>query len=107
MATGRFGTLTVQGIPWNYFSHEGQLAFGHKAHAIIPHEGFFLIKEMGKVIFVGLTMVECLEVAHEYVWEYHANRLQPSWTCAQHTANTEQHDSLASQRGLGEDQPRC
>ena len=107
MGKQRFGTLTVQGITWNYFSYNGKLALGLGAHAIMWHEGFYLLKEMGQVIYIGLNMVECLEVAHEYVWEYHANRLQPSWTCQQHTANREHHDSLASQGSLGEDQPRC
>lgn len=87
MTFGRFSTLTVRGIPWNIFSFNGKTAYGIGAHAIVHHEGFYLLKEMGKVVFVGLSIVEALEAAHEYVWEYHANRLQPCWACPMHTAS--------------------
>lgn len=79
MALGRFGTLTVKNIAWCYFKHNGKLALGHKEHAIMFYEGFYLIKEMGEIVYVGFNMVECLEVAHEYVCEYHAKKFQPCW----------------------------
>lgn len=72
-------TLTIQNITWACFKHEGKTAFGHNAHAIVAHSGYYLLKEKGETVFVGKNVVECLEVAHEYVLEYHASQIVPSW----------------------------
>ncbi len=73
------GCITIQDIPWAYFKCEGKLAFGYKDHAIVHYNGFYLIKERGEVVHVGLSMVECLEVAHTFVFDYHARQIVPSW----------------------------
>jgi hypothetical protein len=82
MQFGEGGTLTIKGIAWSYFKYEGKLAFGNGNHAIIQYDDcFYNLVERGRILFTGMSVVECLEVAHEYVWDYHADHLKPSWLC--------------------------
>jgi hypothetical protein len=83
-------TLTVQNIEWCCQRYNNKLAYGFGKHAIVYDivTGFFHIKESGETVFVAKTMVECLEVAHEYVFESLASKIIPSWeTSDPFTAN--------------------
>ncbi len=75
------GTLTVQGIPWAYMKHNGKLAFGFGKHAIhfVPQTGFYHLKEAGETVFTANTVAEVLDNASEFVLDFHANQLTPSW----------------------------
>lgn len=78
---GTTGTLTIQGISWRYQRYCGKVAFCHGKHCIVynSNSGYYQIKEAGETIFAARSVTECLENAAEYVWEYHASKLTPSW----------------------------
>lgn len=75
------GTLTVRGIAWAYLRYNGKLAFRYGAHAIIfdINSGYYQIKELGETVFASKSVTDCLEVASEYVLDYHAAQIVPSW----------------------------
>lgn len=78
---GVTGTLLAQGILWTYQRYNGKVAFRHGDLAIVwdCNSGYYQIKERGETVFVARSVTECLENAPEYVWEYHANQIVPSW----------------------------
>jgi hypothetical protein len=81
MMTRGGSTLTIQGITWACLSFNDCIAFGYGKHAIhyVPETQLYHIKESGETIFVAQSVTECLEVAAEMVWEYHARQLSASW----------------------------
>lgn len=75
------GTLTAQGIAWAYLKHNSRVAFvcGHHAITFEPCSGYYQIKECGETVFASRSVTECLENAAEIVWDFHADRIVPSW----------------------------
>lgn len=75
------GTLSVQGIKWAYMRCHGRVAFAFRYHSIHfdPWSGYYQIREKGETIFAARSVTECLENAAEYVWDFHADKLTPSW----------------------------
>lgn len=74
-------TLCVAGLVWVCSKMNGRVAFRHAPHAILfnPCTGYYQIKECGETVFAAKSVSECLENAAEIVWDYHANRIVPSW----------------------------
>ena len=74
-------TLCVAGLVWVCQKMNGRVAFRHAPHAILfnPCTGYYQIKECGETVFAAKSVSECLENAAGIVWDYHADRIVPSW----------------------------
>lgn len=75
------GTLSVAGIAWSYQKYNGRVAFCYRHHAIVfdCNSGYYQIKERGETVFAARSVSECLQNAAEYVWDYYASQITPSW----------------------------
>ena len=73
-------TLTIGSIIWNIHSHEGKAAFVFSnAHAIMFHEGMYIIVDKGKVMYANKYASECLKASTDIVLDSLAEDIIPCW----------------------------
>jgi hypothetical protein len=75
------GTLSIKGINWCYMKCHGRVAFAYRHHSILfePRSGYYQLREKNETVFAARSVTECLENAAEYVWDFYAAKLIPSW----------------------------
>lgn len=70
-------TLSLHGIEWAYFTHEGQLALGFQKFAIHwePSLKQYVFKISGEVIFSDVELAKCLDMIPAILVESISNEI--------------------------------
>ena len=73
-------TLTIGSIIWHIHSHEGKAAFVFSnSHAIMFHEGMYVIVSKGNTVYMNKSVSECLKASTDIILDSLAENIVPCW----------------------------